>query len=427
MWNEHFKKLLNKPQTVTSNCHMSPTFHPSLDGIMSQKELRDALKHMKNNKAPGPDGILIEYLKAFGETFEGILLKIMRELFSRHVYPSAWNSNYLKPIYKKDDIEDPDNYRGLAIGSALAKLFSLILLNRLVTYIEEKHLISEYQIGFMKGARTSDHIFLLQTIIEKVVKKKKTKLYAAFIDFSKAYDTVDRDKLFERLQILGINGIFLNNIKAMYEKTSYKIKLKNGFLDPIVSNLGLKQGCPLSPMLFNLYIDDMKDIFDNECDPVTIQNKDLYHFLYADDLVLVSTSAMGLQRSLHNLSQYADLKCLTISIKKSKTMTFNLGGRLIKNKFYIKGKPLEQVNRFCYLGFEVCPSGIVSLAMNTLHDKAKKATRPLMGAIAKFDLPTKTAINLFHTYISPIVLYNVENWGILTEKNPKKRRRIISL
>ena len=419
-WNEYFKKLLNKPKTSdTPNSSLTPTFDPTLDGIISAKELRDALNQMKNNKAPGPDGVLIEYLKAFGETFEGILLKIIRQLFSRNVYPSEWNSNYLKPIHKKGDLEDPDNYRGLAVGSALAKLFSLILLNRLLNHINEKGLISHNQIGFMKGARTSDHIFLLQTVIEKVVKKNKNKLYTAFIDFSKAYDTVDRKKLFERLQSLGINGIFLKNIMAMYEKTSYKIKLKNGYLDPISSNLGLKQGCPLSPILFNLYIDDIKNLFDKECDPVTLQHDDLYHFLYADDLVLLSTSTQGLQRSLDKLAAYADLKCLTISIKKSKTMTFNLSGRLEKKEFNIKGKALEPVNSFCYLGFEICPSGTVKHAMNTLHDKAKKALRPLMGAIAKFDLPTKTAIKLFHTYVSPIILYNVENWGVLTGKNLK--------
>ena len=146
----------------------------------------------------------------------------------------------------------------------------------------------------MKGARTSDHIFLLQTIIEKVVKKNKKKLFTAFIDFSKAYDTVNRTKLFERLQSLGINGIFLNNLRAMYAITKYKIKLKTGFLDAISSNLGLKQGCPLSPMLFNLYIDDMKDLFDKECHPISIHEEDIFHFLYADDLVLLSSSANGL-------------------------------------------------------------------------------------------------------------------------------------
>ena len=69
---------------------------------------------------------------------------------------------------------------------------------------------------------------------------------------------------------------------------------------------------------------------------------------------------------------------------------------------------------FCYLGFEVVPSGVVTRAMNTLADKAKKALHPLLGAIAKFDLPGGLAIRLFHTYISPILLYGVENWSVLS-------------
>ena len=313
---------------------------------------------------------------------------------------------------------DPDNYRGLAIGAAMAKLYSLILLGRLTEYIEKKDLISVNQIGFMTC--TSDHIFLLQTIIEKVVKKNKNRLFAVFIDFKKAYDTVDRSKLFRRLQSVGINGIFLKNIKAMYETISYKIKLKDGYLDPIKSNLGLKQGCPLSPMLFNLYIDDIKDIFDAQCDPVTITDTDISHFLYADDLVLVSLTSVGLQRSLDKVAEYASKKSLTVSIKKSKSMIFNKAGRLINTKFYINGEALEPVKSFCYLGFEVVPSGIVSHAKDVLNDKAKKALHPLLGAIAKFDLPGRLSIRLFHTYISPILLYGVENWSILTDMDIEK-------
>ena len=98
-------------------------------------------------------------------------------------------------------------------------------------------------------------------------------------------------------------------------------------------------------------------------------------------------------------------------------MTFNTTGKFIKTQFYFEGKPLEYVSRFCYLGFEICSSGTVTHAMNVLLDKAKKAMRPVMNAIAKFDLPTSTAIKLFSTYVSPIILYNVENWAILSEKN----------
>ena len=86
----------------------------------------------------------------------------------------------------------------------------------------------------------------------------------------------------------------------MYMQTSYSVKLKNGYLDALSSNLGLKQGCPLSPMLFNLYIDDIKDIFDTQCDPTLLMDARINHFLYADDLVLISLSTAGLQRCLRS-------------------------------------------------------------------------------------------------------------------------------
>ena len=267
---------------------------------------------------------------------------------------------------------------------------------------------------------TSDHIFFLQTIVEKVVKKSKKKLYAIFIDFKKAYDTVNRDILMKRLKSVGINGIFLHNILAMYRKTEYCVKLKKGHTRAINSNLGLKQGCPLSPMLFNLYIDDIDDIFDEQCDPISIQNEKINHFLYADDLVILSHSKEGLQRGIDRASEFAKTKHLTISVKKSKTMVFNQSGRFIRDSFTLNGKNLEPVQSFCYLGFDIKCSGTVKHAMNILNDKGNKALRPLLCAIARFNIPAKTALRLFHTYVSPILLYNTENWSTLSDKDLQK-------
>ena len=103
----------------------------------------------------------------------------------------------------------------------------------------------------------------------------------------------------------------------------------------------------------------IKYIFDENCAPVTITDTKISHFLYADDLVIVSLTPEGLQNSLDKISEYAKQKSLTISIKKSKSMIFNVSGRLIKKSFNIGGEPLEAVKSFCYLGFEVVPSGIV--------------------------------------------------------------------
>ena len=288
-WKKHFEDLLIEhpgKNTSLNSRTVFETFEPILDRCITKEDLRDALKYLKHGKSSGPDGIMAEYVKDFGRVAEGILLKLMKMIFSNHIYPDKWTTNFLKPIHKNNEVKVTDNYRGLAIGSTFAKLHSFIMLSRLNKYIEEKQLISPNQIGFMKGSRTSDHIFLLQTIIEKVVKKNKQKLYGAFIDFTKAYDTVSRDTLFKHLKHFGINGVWFKNLVAMYQKTDYLVKYKNGHLDAISSNLGLKQGCPLSPMLFNLYVDGIGNIFDAECEPIMLQDKCINHFLYADDLTL---------------------------------------------------------------------------------------------------------------------------------------------
>ena len=231
---------------------------------------------------------------------------------------------------------------------------------------------------------------------------------------------MNRDLLMKRLVSLGINGIFLRNIMAMYKKTEYCVKLKNGHTRAIESNLGLKQGCPLSPLLFNLFIDDVDYIFDDTCDPIGIHNEKINHFLYADDLVILSQSKEGLQRSIDRTADYAKSKQLTISVNKSKTMIFNQPGRFIRDTFTLNGKTLESVQSFCILGFDVKCSGTVKHAMNILNDKGKKALRPLMCAIARFNIPAKTAIRLFHTYVSPILLYNSENWCTFSDKDLEK-------
>ena len=140
-WTEHFKNLLNKSKTPKhrSDVQRFKTFEPILDAVITAQELRDALKALKAGKAPGKDEILVEYLKIFGNTYDDLLLKIVNKIFSSHIYPSKWNNSFLKPIYKKGDTNDPDNFRGLAIGSACAKLFSMI--QRMSTSRKYYHLI----------------------------------------------------------------------------------------------------------------------------------------------------------------------------------------------------------------------------------------------------------------------------------------------
>ena len=121
--------------------------------------------------------------------------------------------------------------------------------------------------------------------MNKIVKNEKRKLFVAFIDFKKPFDRVNQDLLLLKLQRSGIKGLFYDNNKEMYQSLSYLFKVGN--LETIKSCIGLKQGGVLSPYLFNVYIDSIKHIFDETCDPVQAVREPLSHLLYTICINLV--------------------------------------------------------------------------------------------------------------------------------------------
>ena len=274
--------------------------------------------------------------------------------------------------------------------------------------------------GFKKGHRTSDNVFVLNTIVKRFLKVEKRKLYVAFIDFRKAYDKINRNLLFLKLQRLGVKGLLYQNIKAIYKDISYLIKVRGGYLEPISSTCGLKQGGVLSPLLFNIFVDEIIKIFDDTCDPVQLYNDTLSHMLYADDLILLSTSKDGLSNCLSRLEKFCDTWQLEVNIKKSKIVIFNEAGRLITGtNFLYRKMKMEIVRSYCYLGIEFTCSGSFKQAREILMDKAQKAVFPLKSVINQFQLPCVKSLGLFHSLITPIALYNSENLAHLTHRQIK--------
>ena len=140
-WATHFKQLLNSKLTQdlpTIESMGSTIFDPHCDRRITLKELSDVLQRAKNGKASGPDGVLLEYIKYATPEVIGVLLTLMNKIFCHAKYPADWSVNYLKTIFKKGLNDDPDNYRGLAIGPALSKIYSMILLQRLEVWVTEE-------------------------------------------------------------------------------------------------------------------------------------------------------------------------------------------------------------------------------------------------------------------------------------------------
>ena len=121
-------------------------------------------------------------------------------------FPTDWNVSLLSMIHKNGNKNECNNYRGISIGSCLGKVFTKILQSRISNYLEDNELLSDNQAGFRKNYRTTDQIYILKTILNKYLHKNKKPVYACFIDFSKAFDTIWREALLYKLNNIGIAG-----------------------------------------------------------------------------------------------------------------------------------------------------------------------------------------------------------------------------
>ena len=162
-----------------------------LNAEFTAEEIYLCVKDLKNGKACGTDEILNEYIKTTFQKMESVYVDLFNRVLNEGKIPEAWTIGMITPIYKnKGDKMDVNNYRGITILSCLGKLFTSVINARLNKYADEVKLINENQTGFRKGYSTVDHIFLLKNFIDIFVKNGNQKLYCAFVDYKKAFDTV---------------------------------------------------------------------------------------------------------------------------------------------------------------------------------------------------------------------------------------------
>lgn len=194
------------------------------------------------------------------------------------------------PIHKSGDPLDPGTYRTIMIGHTLAKLYGAVLESELSSYAEREGLRAPGQAGFRRAFSTIDHIFTLRCLIDQA-KAQKKRLHCCFVDFRKAFDTVPRERLFQRLQTLRVPPQMAWGIYALYEQVLGRVRCPGGLSNIIASTVGVKQGCPLSPTLFGLYIDEVADyIAQSGGDGMDLAGTPIHIMLYADDIILISES-----------------------------------------------------------------------------------------------------------------------------------------
>ena len=211
---------------------------------------------------------------------------------------------------------------------------------------------------------------MLYNLFNRYCIQKNKYIYTCFVDFKKAFDTIPRHILFKKLLSHNITGKFYDSIRNMYTQDQASIRFGGRMTESFRINQGVKQGCILSPLLFNIFICDLPETLGNgETTPVLInETKTLNSLIWADDLLILSETENGLSNMLKNLNAYTEANLIEVNLEKTKCMILNKTGRLMRRNIWFGNQKLEMVREYRYLGFMITPSFNLTTALTDLKD-----------------------------------------------------------
>lgn len=287
--------------------------------------------------------------------------------------------------------------------------------NRLKDWAEENAILHENQSGFRKNRSPIDNIFSLTAIAHVHLRLTKGSLFAIFVDFRRAFDSVIHSLLWETLYKNGVSTKIIRLIRNLYGNAKAKVKIGNTLSAPIDITEGVLQGDALSPFLFALFINDIEEFFRKSgmtgvnIDGIT----ELLMLLFADDIVILSKSPLDVQHKLNILEAYARYKGLSVNIDKTKILIFHRGRPQKLKPFTFNNKEIEVVNKFCYLGITFSSSGKFLEATNQQIIRANMATGSVNNIlIASKSNSWDTKMRLYGSIIKATLLYGAQIWGL---------------
>ena len=384
--------------------------HLGEEEVFTAAEMATSIKGIKSGKAAGEDEIRREKLKAL--TGEGILwfTRVSQVAWKFGKTPRNWQTGMIIPIFKKGDRKQYTNYRGMSLISLPGKVYVKCLERKCREIVESK--LEDGQCGFRPGRSATDQIFTLKQIFEKSWEYGKD-LFACFVDLEKPYDRVPQDKLWKFLQDYGVDGQLLRAIKSFYCRPEFCIRVNGKQSKPFHVGVGLRQGCVLSPLVFIVYMNWI-DKYSQADECATIGNCKISRLMFADDLVLLSSTESGLQ---HTLNSFAD-ECNTdgMKISTAKTDVLHLSRNPDQCVLHVNGATLKQVEKFKYLGVAFTSDGRQDEELDTRIGKASAVMRALHYSIVmKRELSKKATLSIFKAVFVPILTYGPESW-VMTKR-----------
>ena len=401
-------------------------------------EITTTIKKLKDGKSSNDVPIAFIKHAIDNPKFMDEMVKLYATIWETLVVPVRWGHSRLVTLWKgptKGKAEDASTYRGLQIGSSLCKILVMVIIHRLESWYEQQLL--DQQQGFRPGRGTTDGIFIAKSIQQITNKMKKT-TYLLFVDLTAAFDHVERSWLFQSIRMRFPNESSKTLIKLLEALYSYTTAALTEMPDDEFQiNVGVRQGGPESPMLYNLYMDFVMRVFLDKCRERNIKFLELKYRIpqlasssgktavgslsldwcgYADDLLLVFNDLESLQNGIKTLDETFHNYRLKINISKTKTMILNqdlCGCDYPKSIATLHGKPVENVKVYRYLGSEINykepTTGTTELTLRT--DAAECKFYSLAKSLMNKKINLKTRTLMLDSLVRSRITYSCQTWS----------------
>ena len=407
-WKEHFEELLNP-----ANMSLGEGAAPEDFGVfapISLAEVTKVVKKLLGGKAPGVDEIRPEMLKALDTVGLSWLTRLFSVAWGSGTVPMDWQTGVVVPIFKKGDRRVCSNYRGITLLSLPGKAYARVLERRLRPLVEPQ--IQEEQCGFRPGRGTVDQLFTLARLLEGSWEFAQP-VYMCFVDLEKAFDRVPRGFLWGVLREYGVPDPLQRAIRSLYACSRSCVRILGSKSDTFPVGVGLRQGCPLSPVLFVTFMDRISRRSQG-AEEIRFGGLGIASLLFADDVVLFAPSDRDLQHALGRFAAECEAAGMRVSTSKSEAMV--LCRKPVDCSLQVGTKCLPQAKEFKYLGVLFTSEGKVEREIDRRIGAAAAVKQALhRSVLVKRELSRKAKLSIYWSVYVPTLTYGHELW-VVTER-----------
>ena len=318
-------------------------------------------------------------------------------------FPKSLKIAKIIPIFKKGEKSDPSNYRPISILPYLSKIFEMIIHCRLTSYLSNNSIISPHQFGFQRGISTLDAVISFTEQIYHALNTKQS-ILNIFIDYDKAFDTLNHEILLRKLLKYGISGtafmLFSNFLRDRQQYVQYKTAIST----IKTCNIGVPQGSILSPVLFLMLINDLPSLSNN-----------FVATMFADDCSLqfcgsnLNSLIMTCNNDLRLFEQWSNANKLSINVRKTQFMLISNIETAIQPDIFLSNVPLDIVEKYMFLGIEIDNNVRFNEDIISIRDKISKS----IGILFRLcdTIPRYCLKSIYFALIQPYIDYCLPVYG----------------